>query len=118
MRRPLVRHLSEGGGGAGSANDRRQFMKSGDDDRAGGYNLNSRDYRHHLSSCDLLKVPPTNHRGRISPEPRITLAGVFNRYRTALLHAKLPSIFFFAISILCLLGQKLITKTVVSIFIR
>lgn len=75
MRRPLIRHLSEGGGGAGSDKNRRQSIKQpNDDDR--GYNWNSRNYRHHVSSCDLLKVPSTNHRGRISPEPRLTVTSV------------------------------------------
>lgn len=75
MRRPLIRHLSEGGGGAGSDKNRRQSIKqTNDDDR--GYNWNSRNYRHHVSSCDLLKVPSTNHRGRISPEPRLTVTSV------------------------------------------
>ncbi|XP_043480052.1 uncharacterized protein LOC122509844 [Leptopilina heterotoma] len=78
MRRPLIRHLSEGGGGAGSDKNRRQSIKQpNDDDR--GYNWNLRNYRHHVSSCDLLKVPSTNHRGRISPEPRLTVTSVTTR---------------------------------------
>ncbi|XP_034934565.1 rap1 GTPase-activating protein 1-like isoform X2 [Chelonus insularis] len=66
MRRPLIRHLSEGGNGDGSR--RQSSSKSGDDIR--GYNL---EFRHHLSSLDLLKVP--NHhclRGQLSPDTKNT----------------------------------------------
>ena len=73
MRRPLVRHLSEGGGGEGG---RRQSIRPDEDLLGGG--LPCRDYRRHQSSCDLLKVPALNPRGRLSPEPRITVTGIFN----------------------------------------
>ena len=82
MRRPLVRHLSEGGGGE---TGRRQSVKhhhqlhATDEDSLVTSNWSScRDYRRHQSSCDLLKVPAVNPRGRISPEPRITVTGIFN----------------------------------------
>jgi hypothetical protein len=73
MRRPLVRHLSEGGGGEGP---RRQSAKP--DEGVVGSNWSCRDYRRHQSSCDLLKVPSVNPRGRLTPEPRIAVAGIFN----------------------------------------
>lgn len=74
MRRPLIRHLSEGGGnGDGS---RRQSTKSGDEIR-GSYGWDCREYGHHLSSLDLLKVP-NNSRGQLSPESRITT--IIHRY--------------------------------------
>ncbi|KAH0563819.1 hypothetical protein KQX54_007037 [Cotesia glomerata] len=56
MRRPLIRHLSEGG--ASGDRSQRQLTKSGEDIR-GSYGWDCRDYRHHLSTLDLLKVP--NH---------------------------------------------------------
>ncbi|XP_034187091.1 uncharacterized protein LOC117607475 isoform X2 [Osmia lignaria lignaria] len=74
MRRPLIRHLSEGGGGASdnAGTRRQQSMK---EDERGSYTWNCREYGHHLSSCDLLKVPTAlSCRGQTtSPEPRITL---------------------------------------------
>ncbi|OXU31829.1 hypothetical protein TSAR_008278 [Trichomalopsis sarcophagae] len=73
MRRPLVRHLSEGGGGEGT---RRQSVKPGED--VVGNSWTCHDYRRHQSSCDLLKVPSVNPRGRLSPEPRITVTNIFN----------------------------------------
>ena len=73
MRRPLVRHLSEGGGGGNS--DKRQSVKQ-DEVNPSGWSF--RDYRRHQSSSDLLKVPSVNNRGRLSPEPRITISGIFN----------------------------------------
>ncbi|KAL7305775.1 hypothetical protein TKK_0002025 [Trichogramma kaykai] len=66
MRRPLVRHLSEGGGGDGP---RRQSIRPDDGDVATTWGC--RDYRRHQSSSDLLKVP-FGGRGRFSPEPKIT----------------------------------------------
>lgn len=86
MRRPLTRHLSEGGGsgvgattdnglGVGSGAGRRQLRssaKEGGDER--GYTWTCRDYSHHLSFADLLKAPapPAECRGRatVSPEAR------------------------------------------------
>lgn len=74
MRRPLIRHLSEGGGGASdnAGTRRQQSMK---EDERGSYTWNCREYGHHLSSCDLLKVPTAlSCRGQTtSPEPRIAL---------------------------------------------
>ncbi|XP_074112685.1 uncharacterized protein LOC141536218 isoform X1 [Cotesia typhae] len=68
MRRPLIRHLSEGGGNGDRS--QRQSTKSGEDIR-GSYGWDCRDYRHHLSTLDLLKVP--NHsKGQLSPESRNT----------------------------------------------
>ncbi|KMQ96582.1 rap1 gtpase-activating protein 1-like protein [Lasius niger] len=83
MRRPLTRHLSEGGGSGGGATadsgrqrHQRSSVKEGGDERGGGgYTWTCRDYSHHLSFGDLLKAPtppPAECRGRaiISPEPR------------------------------------------------
>ncbi|XP_391824.3 rap1 GTPase-activating protein 1 isoform X4 [Apis mellifera] len=72
MRRPLIRHLSEGGAGDNASGRRQQSVK--EDDRA-SYTWNCREYGHHLSSCDLLKVPPAlGCRGQTtSPEPRIAI---------------------------------------------
>lgn len=75
MRRPLVRHLSEGGGGDVP---RRQSIKPDEDVVGGSWASCSRDYRRHQSSCDLLKVPGAGLRGRLSPEPRITVTGIFS----------------------------------------
>ena len=78
MRRPLIRHLSEGGGGDG--NGRKQSAIKTSEDLmmvrgSGGGSWDCRDYKHHLSTYDLLKVPATNHRGQLSPEPRtVTLS--------------------------------------------
>ncbi|XP_061936596.1 rap1 GTPase-activating protein 1 isoform X2 [Apis cerana] len=72
MRRPLIRHLSEGGAGDNTNGRRQQSVK--EDDRA-SYTWNCREYGHHLSSCDLLKVPTAlGCRGQTtSPEPRIAI---------------------------------------------
>ncbi|XP_043791382.1 rap1 GTPase-activating protein 1 isoform X1 [Apis laboriosa] len=72
MRRPLIRHLSEGGAGDNTSGRRQQSVK--EDDRA-SYTWNCREYGHHLSSCDLLKVPTAlGCRGQTtSPEPRIAI---------------------------------------------
>ncbi|KAK9303811.1 hypothetical protein QLX08_004553 [Tetragonisca angustula] len=74
MRRPLIRHLSEGGGGAGDNAGPRRQQSVKEDDRA-SYTWNCREYGHHLSSCDLLKVPTAlGCRGHAtSPEPRIAI---------------------------------------------
>ncbi|KAH0949098.1 hypothetical protein HN011_006635 [Eciton burchellii] len=74
MRRPLTRHLSEGGGGGatgdGAGRRQRSSPKEGGDER--GYTWACRDYGHHLSFGDLLKTPTSlpDCRGRttISPE--------------------------------------------------
>ncbi|XP_015596714.1 rap1 GTPase-activating protein 1 isoform X4 [Cephus cinctus] len=71
MRRPLIRHLSEGG----AANRSKVPVVV-------GYG-NSRDYHHHLSSCDLLKVPTINVGGILAPssptETPISLSTTFHR---------------------------------------
>ncbi|KAG7208640.1 hypothetical protein KM043_014847 [Ampulex compressa] len=74
MRRPLIRHLSEGGGGAGENGSGRRQQQGKEEERA-GYTWSCREYGHHLSTCDLLKVPNAfNCRGHAtSPEPRITI---------------------------------------------
>ncbi|XP_031828343.1 uncharacterized protein LOC116425156 isoform X2 [Nomia melanderi] len=74
MRRPLIRHLSEGGGSAGDNAGTRRQQSMKEDDR-GGYTWNCRGYGHHLSSCDLLKVPTALacREQPTSPKPRITI---------------------------------------------
>ncbi|XP_076645732.1 uncharacterized protein LOC143355104 isoform X2 [Halictus rubicundus] len=74
MRRPLIRHLSEGGGSTGDNASTRRQQSMKEDDR-GGYTWNCREYGHHLSSCDLLKVPTTLacREQPTSPKPRITI---------------------------------------------
>uniref|UniRef100_A0ABD2X911 Uncharacterized protein n=1 Tax=Trichogramma kaykai TaxID=54128 RepID=A0ABD2X911_9HYME len=98
MRRPLVRHLSEGGGGDGP---RRQSIRPDDGDVATTWGC--RDYRRHQSSSDLLKVP-FGGRGRFSPEPKITslfhgsgddgmhAINKLTRYATSLSRSKLKSL--------------------------
>ncbi|XP_033338316.1 rap1 GTPase-activating protein 1 isoform X2 [Megalopta genalis] len=74
MRRPLIRHLSEGGCSTGdNAGARRQ--QSMKEDNRSGYTWNCREYGHHLSSCDLLKVPTVlaSREQPTSPKPRITI---------------------------------------------
>ena len=66
MRRPLIRHLSEGGAGDNASGRRQQSVK--EDDRA-SYTWNCREYGHHLSSCDLLKVPPAA--GATNRDPQV-----------------------------------------------
>ncbi|XP_014472718.1 PREDICTED: rap1 GTPase-activating protein 1-like isoform X2 [Dinoponera quadriceps] len=77
MRRPLTRHLSEGGGGDGARDSggggrRQRSVKESDERGVLGYTWTCRDYGHHLSFGDLLKAPaPLDCRGRtVSPEPR------------------------------------------------
>ncbi|XP_043578771.1 rap1 GTPase-activating protein 1 isoform X1 [Bombus pyrosoma] len=74
MRRPLIRYLSEGGGGTGDNAGPRRQQSVKEDDR-GSYTWNCREYGHHLSSCDLLKVPTAlGCRGHTtSPEPRMAI---------------------------------------------
>ncbi|XP_043260827.1 rap1 GTPase-activating protein 1 isoform X4 [Colletes gigas] len=74
MRRPLIRHLSEGGGSASDNAGARRQQSMKEDERS-GYTWNCREYGNHLSSCDLLKVPTAlGCRGQTtSPEPRITI---------------------------------------------
>ncbi|CAD1469725.1 unnamed protein product, partial [Heterotrigona itama] len=85
MRRPLIRHLSEGGGGAGDNTGSRRQQSVKEDDRA-SYTWNCREYGHHLSSCDLLKVPTAlGCRGHTtSPEPRIAIHSYVSRWRRRL----------------------------------
>ncbi|XP_050578489.1 rap1 GTPase-activating protein 1 isoform X1 [Bombus affinis] len=74
MRRPLIRYLSEGGGGTGDNAGPRRQQSVKEDDRS-SYTWNCREYGHHLSSCDLLKVPTAlGCRGHTtSPEPRMAI---------------------------------------------
>lgn len=93
MRRPLIRHLSEGGGGENNGRRQSTIKTSGEDVvivRPGHGNIANwecRDYKHHLSTYDLLKVPSTNHRGQLSPEPRSGLTPGF----TGTFHRLVPS---------------------------
>ncbi|KAF7402283.1 hypothetical protein HZH66_004550 [Vespula vulgaris] len=57
MRRPLIRHLSEGAGGAGEGATKKRQQGAKEEDRIVGYPWTCREYGHHLSSSDLLKVP-------------------------------------------------------------
>ncbi|XP_043667527.1 rap1 GTPase-activating protein 1-like isoform X2 [Vespula pensylvanica] len=57
MRRPLIRHLSEGAGGAGEGATKKRQQGTKEEDRIVGYPWTCREYGHHLSSSDLLKVP-------------------------------------------------------------
>ncbi|XP_047349262.1 rap1 GTPase-activating protein 1 isoform X3 [Vespa velutina] len=59
MRRPLIRHLSEGAGGAGEGATKKRQQGAKEEDRIVGYPWTCREYGHHLSSSDLLKVPAT-----------------------------------------------------------
>lgn len=82
MRRPLLRHLSEGGGGTGASESsrhggsrRQQSVKEENElVSTDGFTWNNCDYSHHQFSCDLLKVPNVlNLRSQqpLSPESRL-----------------------------------------------
>ncbi|XP_072766873.1 uncharacterized protein [Anoplolepis gracilipes] len=84
MRRPLTRHLSEGGGSGATADSgggrrQRTSVKEGGDER--GYTWSCRDYSHHLSFADLLKTPtpPAECRSRATISPELRSVAIHRR---------------------------------------